>query len=100
MRNPYCARTKISTSKFRQILRLFAVDLEATKVALLAGIERKNINQLFQKFRHRIAQLAELESPFETGEIEVDEAYFGARRVRGKSGRGAAGKTRVFGLSG
>jgi transposase len=28
----------------------------------------------------------------------VDESYFGARRVRGKRGRGASGKTIVFGL--
>ena len=33
-----------------------------------------------------------------TGQIEVDESYFGARRVRGKRGRGARGKTIVFGL--
>ena len=30
--------------------------------------------------------------------FEVDESYFGAHRVRGKRGRGAAGKTPVFGL--
>ena len=30
--------------------------------------------------------------------MEVDECYFGAKRVRGKRGRGAAGKTPVFGL--
>ena len=28
----------------------------------------------------------------------MDESYFGARRVRGKKGRGAYGKTIVFGL--
>jgi transposase-like protein len=28
----------------------------------------------------------------------MDESYFGARRVRGKRGRGASGKTPVFGL--
>ena len=32
------------------------------------------------------------------GEIEIDESYFGARRVRGKKGRGAANKTPVFGM--
>ena len=32
------------------------------------------------------------------GEFELDESYFGAKRVRGKRGRGAAGKTPVFGL--
>ena len=35
--------------------------------------------------------------PF-TGEVEIDESYFGARRVRGKRGRGAARKTSVIGL--
>ena len=32
------------------------------------------------------------------GEIEVDESYFGSRRVRGRRGRGAGGKTPVLGL--
>ncbi|GHS91374.1 hypothetical protein FACS1894139_19070 [Planctomycetales bacterium] len=98
MLNPYCRRTKIQTPKFRGIIRYFCTDLEATKTALLAGVERKNINLLFQKFRQRIAPLAEQESPFATGEIEIDEADFGARRARGKRGRGALGKTIVFGM--
>ena len=33
-----------------------------------------------------------------SGEIEVDESYFGARRVRVKRGRGAGKKTPVFGM--
>ncbi len=44
-----------------------------------------------------MAQVCEDSSPL-SGEIEVDESYFGARRVRGKRGRGASGKTIVFGL--
>ena len=32
------------------------------------------------------------------GQIEVDESYFGARRIKGKRGRGARGKIIVFGL--
>jgi transposase-like protein len=38
------------------------------------------------------------EYSLEAGEFELDESYFGAKRVRGKRGRGAAGKTHVFGL--
>ena len=34
----------------------------------------------------------------ELGEFELYESYFGTKRVRGKRGRGAAGKTPVFGL--
>ena len=30
-----------------------------------------------------------------SGEIEIDESYFGAKRVRGKRGRGASGKIRT-----
>jgi len=30
--------------------------------------------------------------------VSVDESYFGGRRVRGKRGRGAGGKTIIFGI--
>lgn len=39
-----------------------------------------------------------MENNSSKGEFELDESYFGAKRVRGKRGRGAAGKTPVFGL--
>ena len=41
-------------------------------------------------------KFTEAESYFETGKIEVDESYFVAKRVRGKRGRGAGDKTKVF----
>jgi transposase len=52
---------------------------------------------LFYKLRLRIVTLSVADTP-ELGEFEVDESYFGARRVRGRRGRGAAGKTPVFGI--
>ena len=33
-----------------------------------------------------------------SGEIEMDESYFEAKRVRGKRGRGTSGKQPVFGI--
>ncbi len=45
-----------------------------------------------------MAAACEKESPFNKGEIEMDESYFGARRIRGKKGRGAYNKTLIFGL--
>ena len=60
--------------------------------------EVTKINRILQLLRARILCLAEEESYFEAGEIEVDESYFGAKRVRGKRGRGAGGKTKVFGM--
>ena len=62
------------------------------------GIERKIVNRIFQLFRERIEEIPERELYFSSGEIEVDESYFGAKRVRGKRGRGAGGKTKVFGM--
>jgi len=49
------------------------------------------------KLRIRIAQVCNASSPL-SGEGEVDESYFGARRVRGKKGCGAGGKPIVFGI--
>ena len=43
-----------------------------------------------------MARLA-AETPFLSGQVEVDESYFGGIR-KGKRGRGAAGKVPVFGL--
>jgi transposase len=95
--NRYYRRSKISERKTRQIIRCFALDLTAAKTAELVGLTRKSVNQIYLKIRRRVAQRAERASPF-GGIVEVDESYFGARRVRGKRGRGASGKTIVFGI--
>lgn len=96
-KNKYILRSKISEAKFRQLVRLFCVDLTATQIAQVAGLNRNTVNRLLQGIRERIAVVCEAESPV-SGEVEVDESYFGARRVRGLRGRGARGKTIVFGL--
>src|SRR5690349_11834166 len=96
--NKYYRRSRISEKRFRHLVRLFALDLSATDAALLTGLTTKTVNSIYLKIRVRIAQACERESPFASGEVEVDESYFGARRVRGKRGRGAGGKTPVFGL--
>ena len=98
MVNKYKKRSRISEAKFREIVRLFALDIEATKIAILTGISRRSINKIITQIRQRIAEFSESQSPFESGEIEIDESYFGARRVRGGKGRGAHGKHIVFGL--
>ena len=90
-------RSHISEAKFRQILKCFALDITATDTAELALIDRKTVNRIFNKIRKHITSLSGTEEA-DKGEFEVDESYFGAKRVRGKRGRGAAGKTPVFGL--
>lgn len=98
MKNKYIKVAHISERKTREVIRYFSLDIEAKKVAELTGVSRPTINRIYKAIRERIAELCEKESPFENGEVELDESYFGARRVRGKRGRGAAGKTPVFGM--
>lgn len=98
MKNKYLKRSHISEHDFRQIMRLFAVDLTGLQIASLLRLNRNTINRILTLVRQRMADISEEESIFEKGEIEIDESYFGARRVRGKAGRGAGGKTIVFGL--
>ena len=96
-KNRYVKMTHISERKFRELLRCFCADVSATSAADLTGLNRNTVNRFYRIFRTRIVQLCEQESPF-SGEVEMDESYFGPRRVRGKRGRGAQGKTIVFGL--
>ena len=95
--NCYYRRSRISEKKFREIIKYFAIDLTANRTAQLTGLTHKSVNQIYLKIRHRLAQSCQRVSPF-SGEVEVDESYFGAKRVRGKRGRGASGKTIVFGI--
>lgn len=96
-RNRYCVRAHISEAQFRRFLRLFALDLDATRIAILSGLHRRTVNRYVHLLRQRMAQACEQQAPFR-GTVELDESYFGRRRVRGKRGRGAGGKTIVFGL--
>jgi transposase-like protein len=90
-------RAKISNKKFRQILRSFALDLTATQIAKLSTLNRNTVNRYLTFIRQSVARFCEAESPF-SGVIELDESYFGTKRVKGKRGRGASEKTIVFGI--
>ena len=98
MKNKYLKVAKISEAKFRVLVDCFSEDIAATQAARLSRVNRNTAQRIFTLLRARIVSLAIHEnSPF-AGEVEIDESYFGARRVRGKRGRGAAGKTPVIGL--
>lgn len=88
IKNCYQKKSHLSTVKFREIIKYFCEDFSATTTANLSGISRNTINSLL---RTRIVEISLQEKP-ELGEFELDESYFGAKRVRGKRGRGAAGK--------
>ena len=70
----------------------------ATACAEIVGVKRNTVNSRYNDFRHKIMLQVLAETRSESGEFEVNESYFGAKRVRGKRGRGADGKTPVFEL--
>src|ERR1700734_2729527 len=96
-KSKYKFRSRISEKQFRTLAKLFSADLTAMQIAYLTGLNRNTVNAYLGGIRERIAAYCEDQSPF-SGTVEVDESLFGARRVKGKRGRGAYGKTTVFGI--
>ena len=98
MENRYVHHAHISEARFRQVLKLFCADVPALTAGALAGLSVQSTQRLYDRLRLRLLDLAVEEARPFAGEVEVDESYFGPRRVRGKRGRGAGGKTPVIGL--
>ena len=88
MKNKYAKRSRISEGKVRELVRYFAADLTALQAATLSGLNRNTVNRLYRGLREHILVACEAQRPL-FGVVEVDESFFGARRVKGKRGRGA-----------
>ena len=50
-RNRYYRRARLSERKFRDIVRCFATDLNASDTARLTGITTRSVNPIFLKLR-------------------------------------------------
>jgi len=88
----------LSAHRIKKIIACFCENIPASKTASILGVNRNTINRYFNLFREAIFLQSLANNEKSSGEFELDESYFGAKRVRGKRGRGAAGKTPVFGL--
>ena len=91
-------RCKLSKKVQLRLLEFFTAQVTARTAADLLDIQPNTAALFYHKIRlvmyyHLSLQADEL---FD-GEVELDESYFGAVR-KGKRGRGAAGKTAVFGI--
>ena len=89
MKNKYAKRARISEAKIREIVRYVAADLTALQAAALSGLNRNTVNRLYRGVRERMLLACEAQRRL-FGVVEVDESFFGARRVKGRRGRGAA----------
>jgi transposase len=62
-------RARISRAKFRQLLRLFALDLTATQISALTDLNRNTVNRYLTLIGQAVAAHCERESPF-SGDVE------------------------------
>jgi transposase-like protein len=97
IKNKYVRRAKISESKFRKLIKLFSLDLDAQTIAALINLNRNTVNRYLTLIRKRIAELCEDKSPL-NGKFEVDESYFYDKLLGGKGDRDTNKKTPVFGI--
>ena len=91
-------KSRLSQHKQDRLQEHFVAGTTARCAASLVGVNFKTGAYYFHRLREIIAHHLEQEADTVfSGEIEVDESYFGGRR-KGRRGRGAAGKVPVFGL--
>lgn len=89
-------KSRLSWHKQERLIEHFVAGTTARTAACLVGVNKNTGSYYFHRLRELIYEAIEEETPF-SGEVEVDESYFGGRR-KGKRGRGAGGKVPVFGL--
>ena len=93
-------KRRIKKKKEEKILECFCLDIDATKTALLIGVNRNTINIRFYSFRRSIYLFQQKEMQNFLGVVELDESYFGGLRQRGRPGKRGRGtnKQPVFGI--
>ncbi len=84
-------KSRLSESKQQRLIELFISGSTARTAASLIGVNKNSAAYYFHRLRQLIYQAVEDETLF-SGEIEVDESYFGGRR-KGKRGEAPRGKS-------
>ena len=73
MKNKYIIRSRISKAKFREILKYFAEDIEASKISNLTKILEATLCKIFREIRILMSKECEKISKF-LGEISSSQA--------------------------
>jgi transposase len=89
-------KSRLSRSQQEHLVEHSVAGTTARTAAELAAVNKTTAAYYFHRLRQLIYQATEDTTPF-SGEVEVDESYFGGRR-KGLRGRAIAGKVPVFGL--
>ena len=89
-------RSRVPLQKVLLAIKLFELETSVRKASQQLELAYNTTYGLYSLIRQIIILLTTKNKRF-SGEIEVDESYFGGRR-KGKRGRGAANKIPVFGI--
>jgi len=88
---------KLTNKTQHKLLEFFVAEVTARTAADLLSIQANTAVLFYRKIKGVIAKNLEANTPNFSGEVELDESYFGGHR-KGKRGRGAGGKVAVFGI--
>ena len=76
MKNTYIKKTRISTRKFRLLIKYFCMELTALQIAELLQINRNTANLWINKIRERISLIVEKEKLTNADCVQMDETFF------------------------
>ena len=88
---------RLTCIQWLSLIKLFELELSVRKMAEQMDLAYNTVYRAIRKIRCSILVHAPDANDLMTGEIELDECYFGGHR-KGNRGRGASGKVPVFGI--
>lgn len=91
------ALLRISPSQWLSLVKLFELSTSARKASQEVHLSYKTTLRAYDILRRVLVEELAKTDELLKGELEADEAYFGGKR-KGKRGRGAGGKTIVYGI--
>ncbi|GAB2199425.1 IS1595 family transposase [Sessilibacter sp. MAH4] len=91
----YTRKSRLTPRQQSRLIEYFVVGATARAAAEMLGVQPNTAIRFFMRLRQLIA--SRLPRYDLSGEVEIDESYFGGVR-KGKRGRSAGGKIAVFGL--
>lgn len=87
----------ISCKHWLWIIKLFELEVSTRKIAQQLSLSYPTVLKVVHLIRQVLVAASAENAAWLTGEIELDETYFGGKR-KGKRGRGATHKIPVFGI--
>jgi len=91
----YC---KLSDYQIKKLLYIFSLELTSVQTSRQLKLNRHTVDRYYKIFRENIAAYEEENLRQLSGNIEIDESYFGSRRVGDKHGRRAPNRIPVIGI--